>query len=422
MTQRRPVVVLVDAYTSAQYLAPQFRALGADVVHVQSTAEFMPSMPAPDLSGYRASITHDHLDSTVARLREFDPVCVIPGQEPGVELADALSERVGGVTNGTALSAARRDKHLMIETLRAAGLHCADQLKSGDIDEVVDWARHRMPVVVKPLKSAAGDHVYVCRTTEEVRDAAKTVLSSETIYGESNEDVLVQSYLDGVEYVVDMVSCRGERYLCGVWSYEKKLLPNGRNIYHHDRLVASDETPVPAIVSYVDRALTALGVDHGPTHAEVIVTAGGPALVEVGARIAGNMHPGFHDRCLGGNQATITAVAYLDPDRFLAEYAGRTYAKLLDAVCVTTSTTLSGVVDRIDTAVVAEIRNLETVYGLDLKLEPGQVITPTVDLYSSTMRIFQCSRDRAALERDQDRIEDLKDRVYRLRDENSGER
>ena len=157
------------------------------------------------------------------------------------------------------------------------------------------------------------------------REKAHAVLDSVTIYGERNSAALVQTFLSGTEYVVDMVSLDGARYLCGVWRYVKRLLPSGRNIYDEDVLVPPESPVVSDLAAYIDGALTALGVRHGPTHAEVIVTPDGPTLVEVGARLAGNMSPSFHDRCLGANQATVTALSILDPGRFAAECAGRRY-------------------------------------------------------------------------------------------------
>ena len=418
MSRNSPVVVLVDAYTSGKYLPPEFAALGAELVHVQSTPGFMASMPAPDLSGYAATIVHEDLAKTVEQLLPYAPVCVLAGQEPGVLLADALSARLGLPTNDTSRSAARRDKYQMIEALRAAGLHCATQFKSGDVAALAGWAQRTgtYPVVVKPLRSAASDNVFICAGADEVRAAAASVLGSETIYHESNQEALIQSYLDGTEYVVDMVSYEGRRYVCGVWEYQKRLLPSGRNIYDRERLLAPDEAPAPDLMAYMDRALDALGVRYGPSHAEVMVTPQGPALVEVGCRIAGNMHPGFHDRCAGGNQAALTALAYLRPETFLSEYAGRRYDKRYEAICCTTSTALCGVVDRIDQRAVEEIRALSTVYGLNLKVQPGERIRPTVDLYSSTMRIFMYGESMAQIDRDYRRIEELKDHVFQIRD------
>jgi ATP-grasp domain len=277
------------------------------------------------------------------------------------------------------------------------------------------------PVVVKPLRSAAGDCVVICDGPDQVRAAVKSVLAAETIYGEPNREALVQSYLRGPEYVVDTVSYQGRHYICGVWEYRKRLLPSGRNVYDREHLLSPDEEPAPELMDYVSRMLDALGVDYGPAHSEVIVTAEGATLVEVGTRIAGNMHPEFHTRCTGGNQATLTALAYLRPAEFLIRYAGRRYQKLSEAVCCTTSTTLNGVVDGIDERAVDQISSLGTVYGLDVKLAPGERIRPTVDLYSSTMRIFMCAPAMADIDRDYQRILQLKDRVYRVRDHEAGE-
>ncbi|WP_327303179.1 ATP-grasp domain-containing protein [Streptomyces sp. NBC_01298] len=209
--QVRLAAVMVDAYTRGNHLPPAFARLGVYVVHVQSTTELMTSMRPPDLTAYRAVVPHGTPAETAARLAEFEPICVVAGQEPGVELADELSELLGLPGNGTALSRARRDKYEMIETLRRAGVRCADQLKSGSAEEIVAWAEQRgaYPVVVKPLSSAATEGVAVCRGPVEIRKAAEAVLGTVNIFGERNDEVLVQPFLDGEEYMVDFVSYGG---------------------------------------------------------------------------------------------------------------------------------------------------------------------------------------------------------------------
>lgn len=238
-------------------------------------------------------------------------------------LADRLSEAVGVPSNGSALSSARRDKYEMIEALRRAGVRCAQQFKTDAPDAAVAWAEDhgRYPVVVKPLSSAASDGVVVCDGPDAVRTAARTVLDAPNMFGLANTEVLVQSYLKGTEYIVDTVSCDGERYVCGVWEYEKTLLPSGKNIYNRDLLADPDDNPVVAtLTSYVDEVLAALGIAWGPSHAEVIVTDEGPVLVEIGTRLNGNLNAPFHDVCLGHNQAALTAQAYTRPDEFRARY------------------------------------------------------------------------------------------------------
>ncbi|MET9232373.1 ATP-grasp domain-containing protein [Lentzea sp. NPDC003310] len=412
--QGSPVAVIVDVYTCSEPLLQGFLKAGAEVVQVRPRPEVAPAIPG---MAYLASVEGADVGDLAARLAGYSPVAVVAGQEPDVPLADALAAKLGLAGNDPARSLVRRDKFAMIEALREAGLHCADQFKSGDVDEVVGWALRlgRFPVVVKPLTSAGTDKVTVCRTAGEVRQAASAIIGTATIFDDPNDEVLVQSYLEGTEYVVDMVSVGGRRYTCGVWEYRKKLLHGKYNIYDTETILPHDEHPVPELIAYVDKALAALGIEHGSSHAEVILTPDGPALVEVGARTGGNMQPDFHDRCLGANQADVAALSYVDPERFLAEYADRTYRKLKEAWVYSTPTDLDGVVDHWDEAVLADIDALPSVFWKLIKAQPGGTITPTISLKTSTMKICLLADDETQLLEDYQRIQELKDKVFHLR-------
>ena len=278
----RLVAAVVDAYSGGRFLPRAFRKAGADVVHVQSTPGWLPTVPPPDLTPYLANVVHTDVDATIARLRELGVVGIVPGQETGVPLADRLTERMGLPTNGTARTWARRDKYEMIETLRAAGLHCARQARSADADAIVAWAdAEGYPVVVKPLRSASTDGVAICRSADEVRAAATAVLGSRDIFDQVNHEVLVQSYLDGTEYVVDVVRSGPHRHVCGVWRYDKADVGT-RRVYDRESVVDPDDEPVAELVAYLDTVLDALGIRAGAAHAEIMATAAGPALVEIG--------------------------------------------------------------------------------------------------------------------------------------------
>lgn len=412
-----PCAVLVDAYSTGNFLPAAFARLGVDVVHVQSTPEPMTSMLLPDLTEYRGNVVHTgDLAGTVERLRAYQPIAVLAGQEPGVPLADALSERLGLASNGSRQSLARRDKYQMIETLRAAGIRCARQHRSADPAELVAWAEAGgdYPVVVKPLSSASTDGVFICYDATEVAAAAKHVLASRDIFDLPNTEALIQSYLAGKEYIVDTVSAGGARFVCGVWEYEKSKVTGGKRVYDKDILLHQDASPVAELVSYVDDVLAALGIRHGATHAEVIMTDDGPALVEIGARLNGDMNPGFHDVCLGANQADLVALAYARPAEFAERYGGRVYTKLRAAMVHNTRTERDGVVTSVDQAVVDKIAALPSVHLVSVKLAPGKRIRPTIDLLSSPLRIFLTGDDPAQLRADHGVIQELKDDVYEV--------
>jgi hypothetical protein len=405
--------ILVDAYSTGNYLPPAFARLGVDVLHLQSTPELMPSMLAPAKASYQDFLVYDP-DTTERELKELGPLFIVAGQEPGVPLADALSESLGLRTNGSALSDARRNKYRMVDTVRAAGLRSADQLVTTDADAAVAWATTAgyWPCVAKPLASASTDGVFVCRNAADLRAAFPAILSTKDIFDGDNEHVLVQSFLTGTEYIVDTVSVDGHAYVCGVWQYDKRLLANGKPIYNRDILIDAADPVVAQLVDYTRKMLDALGIHNGPAHSEVIVGPDGPALVEVGARLNGNMQPAFHDLCLGANQADLTALAFVRPAEFLATRGDGVYQVQQPAIVFNTPTELSGRITAIDEALVAEIRGLPSVFDLTIKRRPGDVITPTCDLLTSPIRIFMTAPDTATLDADYRFIDSVRDSVY----------
>ncbi|MER5699819.1 ATP-grasp domain-containing protein [Streptomyces mirabilis] len=415
MPANAPVAVVVDGYYNASSLPLAFARLGMTVVHLQSTPEPIPSWTPPDPAAYAESAVHTDDETTLQWLKALDPVCVIAGQEPGVLLADRLSQLMGLPGNGTRLSAARRDKYAMAEALRAAGLPCVEQFKSDRAEAIVAWAveRGEFPVVVKPLSSCNTDGVVICATPEETATAARAVLAGRDAFGRPNTEVLAQGYLDGDEYIVDTVSRDGQHFVSSSWKYEKTLV-NGKNLYDKDILLAPDESPVPELVAYTRAVLDALGIRHGAAHSEVKMTCRGPVLVETGARISGGMLPSLHDVSLGQNQAALVALAYAHPQEFLAAYAGRSYQPRQPAMGYTVATSADGVVRAVDAKTLAAINALPTVHQTVVNLAPGQRIRPTVDLGTCTMRIYLTGPTQEAILADYARARDLKDLVYRL--------
>ncbi|MFJ1706979.1 ATP-grasp domain-containing protein [Kitasatospora sp. NPDC088346] len=421
MADRLPArpVVIVDGYSNAASLVTAFARRGHACVHVLSTAEPRPAMIPPRPEDYREWLLCPDdaaLEQVLARLRDLDPVAVLAGQEPGVPLADTLGERLGLATNGTALSAARRDKYEMIEALRAAGIRCADQYKTDDPDAAAAWAvRHgRSPVVVKPLSSASSDHVFVCRTPEEVAGAARRVLAAHSMFAERNTEVLVQEFLAGPEFAVDCVSADGSRYLAGVWESERRPVDGGRTIYDMCVLRDPGADPVPALTAYVGTVLDTLGIRHGPSHAEVIVTPRGPTLVEVGARLNGAMNADFYDTVFGTNVAELVAHAYTRPADFARRFGGRAYRPVRAAAVYESPTALDGVVAAVETGVVDRITGLPAVHSVAVRSGPGRRLRPTEDLLTSPLRVFLAGPDEASLRRDRALVDGLKDQVYRL--------
>ncbi|MBB1253542.1 ATP-grasp domain-containing protein [Streptomyces alkaliterrae] len=375
----RPVVAIVDAYSTASHLAPLFHAAGHDCLHVRSVAE----PPPVFASSFRPedfvdTVTHrGDVAETLAAIRPYAPVALLAGAEIGVELADVLSEALGVRSNGTALSAARRDKYRMMETVRSAGVPAVDQILAGDLDTLLDWYGDTdRTVVLKPVRSALNDGVSFCSTAAEVRTAFGDLVGADSALGVRNDAVLAQEYLVGAEYYVNTVSLDGRHRVCDLWKTQHLGVNGVRDLLGGSSLMASRGPEQDLLAEYAFSVLDALGIRNGPAHTELKLTPDGPRLVETGARVCGAMLPLLTRAALGESQLEWTVLAYTDPDAF--EARRRTdYPLTRHAVCVNMIAPESGKL--LDYPKLDELRALESFHDVLLKVRPGEELSRTVN-------------------------------------------
>ena len=149
---------------------------------------------------------------------------------------------------------ARRLKHLMQQVVQDYNrLSITKQKLCHSIDEVKEFAHlllndtkynatihsASVAVVIKPIRGVASESVALCRTMDDVVTAWNTITSSQ-VFGATttsttqeeaqqqeepqsqyHTNVLVQEYLYGTEYAVDVVSRNGVHKVTAVWRYEK---------------------------------------------------------------------------------------------------------------------------------------------------------------------------------------------------------
>ncbi|WP_026057856.1 ATP-grasp domain-containing protein [Streptomyces sp. SS] len=375
-----PCIVMVDAYAAVRGLVLEFREQGCSVVRVQSTREvpfvYRSAPYVPD--DFVLDLVHDGDPAATAdAVAAFSPIAVISGGESGVELADLLAERLGLPGNGTALSAARRDKHLMIETLRAAGLRAARQLWATDADELAAWHRELGGrVVVKPPRSAGSQGVSFCDTPEESVAAYRSLAGADDVFSQPNRGAVAQEYLAGTEYMVNTVSRDGRHHVCDVWRTGRVSANGVVDLCDALSLIDSGSRVVRPLTEYGFQVLDALGIRHGPAHLEIRMTPDGPCLVEVGARIAGGGIPAAAGLGIGASQLDWTVDAYLRPERFHARvgtpYEVKRYAAIAGMV-----SPVEGVLR--EYRGIEEIERLEGCHALATLVKPGQEIRRTVD-------------------------------------------
>ncbi|HAT7072517.1 TPA: ATP-grasp domain-containing protein [Legionella pneumophila] len=318
------LIIIVGAYSTGQYLAPAFISRGYQCIHIQPGTTISPYF----LDSYRPqdfikNLVWDGDDKKILReLCEFDVKAVIPGSEIAVLLADSLSQKLSlPTTNDPTLSIARRNKYEMQKALECAGIKSIPVFKTNEIDAIFSWLKAQCldyPIVLKPLSSAGTDGVSICQNQEDVQLAFNQLIGTVNALGENNDELLVQPYLHGTEYVVNTVSHDGKHYITDMIRVNKITI-NASPVYDYAELLSTSEHQelYKVLADYVKKSLDALGIKFGAGHSEVmLVNDKTPVLIETAARPIGGIDLSAYTEALGYNHISMIVESYLNPDHF----------------------------------------------------------------------------------------------------------
>ena len=327
MKAKRQSVVVVEAVSYGRFYAKEAHRLGYTPVlvfprldintHYADIRKNAERFAAP----YAPIVLHETEDyaELLAALRPLKVAAVVAGSELGVPLADRLAESLGLPGNPSSTSAARRDKAHMQQTLADKRVRHIRGRKAVSVEQAMQIAQdmESWPVVLKPVAGSATVGVHFCHSPDELRACAEALFHSCDAFGFGNNEILVQEYIRGQEFVVNCVSCNGEHQLSDMWVYNKIPLGREGNPYDYAKLITRLEAGHAAIIDYAHEVLSALGFQYGPSHMEVMLDDRGPVLMEVGARPMGsNMTPDLLHEALGHHIVDRALSTYLRPDNF----------------------------------------------------------------------------------------------------------
>lgn len=174
--------------------------------------------------------------------------------------------------------------------------------------------------VLKPLRSMKSEDVFLCRTEDEVLKAYYAIAGKQNFLNCINEGALMQEYVEGNEYVVDVVSRNGEHKVNSVWSIDRGYANGQFNVMFGATLMSAEKDyPAMELINYIYEVLDALEVVNGASHSELKMSKSGPVLIELGARPCGDPVSGILNKCIGQDQLMQTIDSYLHPSTF-AQY------------------------------------------------------------------------------------------------------
>lgn len=234
--------------------------------------------------------------SIVAALKDR-PIAgiLVVGDRPTV-LAAFAARGLGLAGHSPDAAMAARDKRLARERFRDAGMLGPSCLTvSALADPVSLISSVTFPVVVKPTVLSGSRGVIrandVAAFVAAFRRIQRLLASSEVreLRDEEASVIQIESYIPGVEYAVEAVLDRGVVHLLGIFDKPDPLEgPFFEETIYVTPSRASTHTQL-AIVKALHDAAAALGLYHGPIHAECRVNARGVYVLEVAARPIGGL-------------------------------------------------------------------------------------------------------------------------------------
>jgi S-sulfo-L-cysteine synthase (3-phospho-L-serine-dependent) len=292
--------------------------------------------------------------------------------------------------NPVSAMATCRDKGLMRETLRLAGVGqprfalvregCGQREVAGAVGAV------GLPCVVKPVDDSGSRGVLLCGTAAEAAAQIQRILDVRVnVRGmPASRTVLVEEYLDGPEVSVEMFSRDGEHTCVGLTAKTVSGHPYFIETQHVFPAALPRET-VRVIEDTVRAALRAAGVRMGATHTEVKLTGHGPAIVEINPRLAGGMIPELIRLATGTDlleqqlRAAAAQPADLAPRR--SAHAGIRFLLATEPG------------ELIQVAGVTEAAQVPGVTAVRVTGQPGALVRPPEDAYDRVGYVIAAGQD-----------------------------
>ncbi|WP_405729216.1 ATP-grasp domain-containing protein [Streptomyces sp. NBC_00028] len=141
------------------------------------------------------------------------------------------------------------------------------------------------PVVLKPAAHAASMGVIRVHSVDDL-PAAYAFAARTANHGVESTQVLVEEYLDGPEVSVECVTHQGQTTVVAVTRKTVGMPPFFEELAH---VVDANDPLLATVAPVAVAALDAVGITDGVSHVEIRIVDGRPRLIEVNARIAGDM-------------------------------------------------------------------------------------------------------------------------------------
>lgn len=229
----------------------------------------------------------EQVQAKVEQLNESHPVdglvCMTDGN---IEMAAQVATHMGlPFLSPDAVSLAR-NKDRTRELCGERGIRIPRFQVVSNMDTALDLAAEwGYPCILKSSRGTGSAQVILCRDESELRSAYPVL--DEKARAASGQ-LLLEEFLRGPLYSVEAITYEGTTHILGITDRLLGNLPYFVEVSYSFPIMFDEQTE-RAIYEMVTDLLQAMGVNCGATHTELILTADGPAIVEVNPRLGGGM-------------------------------------------------------------------------------------------------------------------------------------
>lgn len=220
-----------------------------------------------------------------AKKYKIDGIMTLATDMPMRSVA-AVVEEMGlvGIDRDTALKATNKAE--MREALHLEGVPVPKFFKVTNKKEYLECVKKfTVPFIVKPADNSGSKGIFKVDNFKDkqlIEDAYEYCQPFSRV-----GDVVVEEYMNGPEVSVETISIEGD---CHVIQITDKLTTGAPHFVEmgHSQPTKYNKETVQKIIEITKAANKAIGIKNGPSHTEIIITAEGPKIVEIGARLGGD--------------------------------------------------------------------------------------------------------------------------------------
>jgi hypothetical protein len=321
--------------------------------------------------------------------------------EYGVYMTGRLRSELGIRGTQEPVAKAVRNKFIMKEILRAHGINTSCARYAKNADSAVSFADDfGWPIVAKPVDGAASVFVKVLHDTEEVKAYfAEFNISDSVLKKLANNQVLVESFSNGHEYIVDSIIVGDKVVFSNVAKYFDNCVDAVAKGVLMVNLLPLEKGLTQDLAEFNKKVVSALGLTNTVTHAEYFVNelTGAIKFGEIAARCGGSeIYPEAINFCHGIDFAELAFDTLMENVGKIEPYTYKPTAVLL-------LPKKKGLLKRV--ATLEDLEKVADVVDYRLYVKPGDILglmnstvvsvgtliitSPTVEsLYTDTLKVY----------------------------------